>query len=193
MRVEDHPGPRIAVIGDAGSGKTTLAARLAQILGIPHIELDALHWQADWKMVERDLFRVRVEQALSIPVWVTDGNYSKARDLIWPRATALVWLDYPLPIILWQLTWRTLARILTRKELWSGNRETLHAAFFSRDSLFLWVLQTHQRHRQEYNRLLAQPEYSHLQVTHLHSRNETNHWLKQQAEHAPQNHSSSLS
>ena len=31
---------RIAVVGSMGSGKTTISVRLAEILDIPHIELD---------------------------------------------------------------------------------------------------------------------------------------------------------
>lgn len=171
------PGPRIAVIGVTGSGKTTVSARLAQALGIPHVELDALHWQADWTMTNLEVFRQQVDRALSGPTWVTDGNYAKARDLIWPRATTLVWLDYPLSIVLWQLTRRTLARILHREVLWNGNRETFRGAFFSKDSLFLWALHTHKRYRPEFTRLLSQPENAHLQVIIQHSRKETNRWL----------------
>lgn len=36
---------RIVVIGSTGSGKTTLANQLAHTLNLPHIELDALHWE----------------------------------------------------------------------------------------------------------------------------------------------------
>ena len=135
-------GARIVVVGVTGSGKTTTAIRLARILEIPHVELDSLHWQPNWVMAEKETFRQLVDQALSGPGWVTDGNYSKARDLIWGRATTIVWLDYALPVILGQLIWRTLKRVITRVELWNGNRETLRGAFFSKDSLFLWALKT---------------------------------------------------
>lgn len=173
------PGPRIAVVGVTGSGKTTVAAQLAKALGFPHIELDALHWQANWTMARLENFRQQVAQALSGPAWVTDGNYAKVRDLIWPRANTLVWLDYPLAVVLWQLTHRTLARILHHEVLWNGNRETFRGQFLSRDSLFLWAMQTHKRHRSEYTRLLSLPEYAHLQVIHLYSRKETQRWLRQ--------------
>ena len=93
--------------------------------------------------MEREAFRQAVAQALSGPAWVTDGNYSKVRDLIWSRATTLVWLDYSLPVILWQLTQRTWKRIITHEELWNGNRETWRGALFSKDSLFLWAVQTY--------------------------------------------------
>ncbi len=172
------PGPRIVVVGVTGCGKTTTALHLARILGFPHVELDALHWQPNWVMTEREPFRLLVAQALSGPNWVTDGNYRKASDLIWARATTIVWLDYTLPVILWQLTRRTLKRVITREELWNGNRETLRGAFFSKDSLFVWALQTYPRYRKTYPQFFARPENDHLQVIRLRSRRETAGWLK---------------
>ncbi len=98
---------RIAVIGTSGSGKTTTARTLAGRLRLLHVELDALHWDAGWSMAPLAVFRERVAQALAGDAWVVDGNYGKVRDLIWPRAELLVWLDYGLPIIFWRLLWRS--------------------------------------------------------------------------------------
>lgn len=150
---------RIAVVGTTGSGKTTLAQQLAERLGIPHVELDALYWGPNWTEPTREEFRARVAQAVAGDRWVADGNYSKVRDLVWSRADTAVWLDYSLPVILWQLARRTLRRVATQEELWSGNRERMRGAFFSRNSLFVWALQTYWRRRRDYPRLLAQPEY----------------------------------
>jgi hypothetical protein len=172
-------------LGVTGCGKTVTAARLARILGLPHIELDALHWQPGWVMTETETFRRQVAKALAGPGWVTDGNYSKARDLIWGRATTLIWLDYALPVILWQLTWRTLKRVITREELWNGNRETLRGAFFGPDSLFRWALHTHPRYRRSFPQAFARPENAHLRVIHLRSRGETAAWLQQLETRAP--------
>jgi adenylate kinase family enzyme len=187
MEAQPIPGPRIVVVGVTGSGKTTTALRLSGILGIPHIELDALHWLPSWVPMEREPFRQAVAQALSGPAWVTDGNYIKARDIIWERATTLIWLDYSLPVILWQLTLRTWKRVFTREVLWNGNRETLRGAFFSKDSLFLWALQTYPRFRQEYSKHQTMPGGAHLQMIHLRSRRETGAWLSQLEEHQAQN------
>ena len=179
MDASRFPGPRIVVVGTTGSGKTTTSLHLARILGIPHIELDALHWQPNWVAMEQEPFRQLVTQSLSGPAWVTDGNYSKARDIIWSRSTTIVWLDYPLLVILWQLTWRTWKRVISGEELWNGNRETVRGAFFSKDSLFLWALQSHPRQRRLFTNYNTTPEGAHLQMVHLHSRRETAQWLSQ--------------
>ncbi len=172
------PGSRIVIVGAAGCGKTTTARQLARILGLPHVELDALYWQPNWVSAELEPFRQGVAQALSGPRWVTGANYSKAIDVIWGSATTVVWLDYALPVILWQLTGRTLKRIITREALWNGNRETLRGTFMSKDSILLWSIKSFTRQRQRYPRFFALPEYAHLQVIHLRSRKETGEWLQ---------------
>jgi len=170
-------GRRVAVIGTTGSGKTTLARAIAQCLGYPHIELDALHWEPNWVEAPLDVFRMRVDAALRGETWVTDGNYSKGRDIVWSGADTLVWMDYSLPVIFWRLWWRSLKRIVSREELWGGNRENAHNAFFSRESLFLWVLTSRPRHRRDYPALLQRSEYAHLKLIRLHSPRETGQWL----------------
>lgn len=168
---------RIVVVGTSGTGKTTLARQLAGRLGHPYVELDALHWDANWTMASLPLFRERVAQALSGAAWVADGNYAKARDLIWPRAELVVWLDYGLPLIFWRLLRRSLRRAVLHEELWNGNRERLHHQFWSRDSLFLWAWQSQRRHRAEYPRLLLQAEHAHLALIHLRTPGATRAWL----------------
>ena len=170
--IQDNPftlGRRIVVVGTTGSGKTTLASELAQQLEVPHVELDALHWEPDWTEAPTDLFRERVTRALSGEAWVADGNYSAVRDIVWSRADTIVWLDYSLPTILYRLTKRTFRRIFTREELWGGNKERMWVQFLSRDSIFLWALKTYRRRRREYPELFSSPEYAHLHLIHMHS------------------------
>ena len=173
----DFPYRRICVIGTTGSGKSTLASQLARRLHIPHIELDAIHWEPGWKESDREITRARVGEIACTDAWVVDGNYSFLRDLLWPRAEALIWLDYPLPLILWRLWWRTWRRALKKELLWGTNTERLGPQFFSKDSLFLWALKTHGRHRKNYAHSPRLPEYAHLTVHHFKSPRETEEWL----------------
>jgi adenylate kinase family enzyme len=160
---------RVVVGGTTGSGKTTLAREIAAMIGAPAVELDSLHWEPDWTEAETPVFRARVEAALAGGRWVVDGNYNKVRDLTWARADLLVWLDYPIARIFWQLAHRTTRRVFTQEELWSGNRERFRTAFLSRESLFVWAVQTHWKKRREYPVTLRRPEYAHLRVVRLRS------------------------
>jgi adenylate kinase family enzyme len=170
-------GQRIHIVGTSGSGKTTLARQISQHLAIPHLELDALYHEPNWTEAPTEVFRKRVEQALRGENWVVDGNYSKVRDIVWSRADTVVWLDYPLPVIMRRVVRRTIRRVVIQEELWNGNRETWQTTF-SRDSIILWVLQTYRKSRKEYPILFKQPEYAHLKVVHLRSPKATTAWLQ---------------
>ena len=146
---------RINVVGTSAVGKTSMAAALATLLEVPHVELDALHWEPNWTEAPDDVLRDRVRAAIAGDGWVVDGNYAKVRDLLWERAEAVVWLDLPLRTVLWRYVTRTVRRIAHREELWSGNRERLSTHLFNRDSLLWWILTTYGKRRREYPPLLA--------------------------------------
>ena len=169
--------PRIAVVGPTGSGKTTTAGRLARITGAEHVEMDALFWEPNWTKSEPEVFRARIGAALDRAAWVTDGNYSVVRDLIWPHADMLVWLDYPFVRVFLQLFRRTARRGLRRQELWSGNRESLRTAFMTRDSLFVWLAKSHGKHRKLYPVALREQQHAHLRVVRMPSPGATSRWL----------------
>jgi adenylate kinase family enzyme len=199
---------RIVVIGTTGSGKTMLAQAIAQRFAIPHVELDALYWGPDWTPYPDDAFRADVEQATRGDNWVIDGNHSHIRDIVWPRANTLIWLDYALPVIFWNLSKRTARRLVTRQELWQGNRETWRNQFLWRiasrslrrvagredpqgeqglsiDDEFTdpdrstgQTLNAHQRRRAIYPQLFDLPEAAHLNIITLRSPREANRWLE---------------
>ena len=159
---------RAVVVGTSGAGKTTFARALAERMGVRHIEFDAYRHGPDWTETPDDVFRRRVSDVADASGgWVADGNYSIVRDLIWTRAAAVVWLDYPFPLVFWRLFWRTIGRSVKRTELWNGNRETLWRHFFTKDSLFLWALRTHRRRKRGYLAAFEMPEHRHLTVFRL--------------------------
>jgi adenylate kinase family enzyme len=168
---------RIHVIGTSGSGKTTFAGRVAECLEIPHVELDALHWGQNWTEPAVNEFREKVAAALEGDAWAVDGNYSKVRDIIWERADTVVWLDYPLPVVMARVIWRTFRRGLTREELWNENRERLIGNLFSKDSIILWSFTTYHRRKREYPELFKQPEYRHINFVRLRLSGEGREWV----------------
>jgi adenylate kinase family enzyme len=115
---------RIAITGPSGSGKTTLAAELAQTLGIRHVEIDALHHGPNWESCGAEVLAERVRAATDGDGWVTDSTYhTMLGDLIVARADVLVWLDLPVPLVMWRLLRRTHVRARDGVELWNGNVE----------------------------------------------------------------------
>jgi len=151
---------------------------LARRLGVPHVELDAIHWGADWTPAPVPEFRKQAEDALCGDAWTADGNYSVVRDIVWGRADTVVWLDYSLPVIIGRVVRRTFRRTITREVLWNENRERLADALASRDSIVLWALRTYRRRRREYPMLFGQPEYAHLNVVHFRTPGDARSWLE---------------
>ena len=64
---------RILVAGTAGSGKTTLAGRIAATMRIPRTEIDALYHEPNW--TPRDTFMLEVAAFAAQPTWVTEWQY----------------------------------------------------------------------------------------------------------------------
>lgn len=156
------PTLRIVVIGPSCAGKSTFARSLAQERGCTHIELDDLFWSPDWAPKPTREFVRLVEAAAGGECWVADGNYSVARDVLWPRATTVVWLNFGLPRVLWRGLRRTVTRCATGQVLWHGNRESLRRAFLSRDSILVWIVTTFHRRQREFSALRRSGAYGHL-------------------------------
>lgn len=166
------------MLGTSGSGKSTLAKRIAQGMNVPYVELDSLYHERNWSPAPDEVFRERLANAISGGEWVVDGNYHRlARDLTWPQADHIFWLDLPFALVFYRVLKRTLRRCLMREELWNGNRERLWPQFFSRDSLLLWVITTHWRRRRQCDELSANPDYA-GRVTRLRSGREIAELLK---------------
>ncbi|TWT99249.1 topology modulation protein [Botrimarina colliarenosi] len=169
---------RIAIVGCSGAGKTTLARRLADRFGSTHIELDGLNFEPGW--TKRPLPEVRqdVAEAVSADRWVACGNWRPLRDLVWGRATTLIWLDLPFATCFRRVFFRTLQRSLTGKLIHNGNRESLQQTFCSRESILLWVIRSHGERRKNLPRELQEPQWSHLRTHRLRSPTEVDQFLK---------------
>ena len=181
--IQDVRGVRVIVAragGVTSSGKSTVAEALARRCGLHFIELDALHWEPIWHEAPLEVFRKRVEQEILAEQWAVAGNYHVVRDLIWVKAEAVIWLDYPLLTVLRQLTRRTLRRWWNQELLWGTNRERLstHFKLWSQDSLFHWLFKTYWRRKREILTLLSQQEHQHLKLLRFTNPSATQRWLE---------------
>jgi adenylate kinase family enzyme len=174
--------PRILLKGASGAGKSTLGRALSSRLGLPFIELDALHHGPNWTAASAEELRAQLAATLDDERgWVVDGNYdSKLGTLLWDRAELIVWLDLPLLSKFWRLAKRTTRRLLSREELWNGNRESLKEALWGGDALFPWAVRAHFRHRRSWPTLLAERPHVRLKTA-----SEVEAWLTTYSPPAP--------
>jgi adenylate kinase family enzyme len=172
---------RVSVVGNSGSGKTTLAAALAARLGVPHLELDSVFHQPNWEPLPAAEFRARVGEFAAGPGWVADGNYSAVQDLLWQRADTVVWLDLPRLVVMRQLYWRTLCRLLARTELWNGNTEPWSNLWRvdPEQSILAWAWTRHRVYRQRYLQESADPANAQLHFIRLRTPAAVTRFLRQ--------------
>ena len=174
-----HGCQRILILGRTGSGKTTLARELAASIGVPHVELDALYFGPDFSTVPLSVLRERTSAAVAGDRWVTDGNKSSVRDLVWPRADTVIWLDYPLWVSLWRLGRRAIWRtgVIRSQATNGGGKAGLVKQIWLAARGVLTALRSHMGQRREYRRMFTEQENLHLVVLRLRSPHATRRWL----------------
>src|ERR1700734_786197 len=99
---------RVLVLGTSGAGKTTMAKFLAEMLNVPHLELDACFHEANWKRAGPEIFIARVKVAPAGGEWAVCGNYRLVREKLVGEADVIVWLDLSFPVVFSQVLVRTL-------------------------------------------------------------------------------------
>lgn len=172
---------RVVVVGTSGTGKSTLARALAERIGAAWLELDAVHHLPGWEPSTTAEFRAAVSEFLAIhDRWVVDGNYGAVRDLLWTAADTAVWLDLSRARTMWRVTTRSLRRVLTREELWNGNREEWRnlLAWDPERSIVRWAWTTHGERRERFPIELREPRWQPLAVHRLRTPSEVARFLE---------------
>ena len=167
-------GQRIHVVGNSAAGKSTLGQRLARILDAPFVELDALNWQPDWVGLNitnpAELDR-RMREATAGASWVAAGSYMRfAQAAFWDRLQTVVWLDLPMPLLLYRMLSRSWRRWRSNELLWGSNYERFWPQLMvwrKQDSLVWWIVTQHRRKRRELVAAMADPRWVHVRFVRL--------------------------
>lgn len=159
---------RAVILGTSGAGKSTLARALAEVYGLPYVDLDDLAGSA-YPPVTGEAFVTRVREIVAQPYWIIDGDYHRRLgDLVLSRAEVAVWLDLPLRVSLARMWQRT------SRDIRAGTRPLQLA-------LAGWVaheIRSHIRRRFSMpRRLSAHPS---LRVVHLRNKQQVDSWLASQ-------------
>ena len=158
---------RIYIIGTSGCGKSTLAKQLAIKLNYPHIELDYYRFLPNWQKRNQSEFINIIKEKINVVNWIVCGNETaELKYYLLNNTDKIIWLDYSFPLVFWRTTTRTLRRILSKECCCNGNSETLHQQFFSKHSIFYWIIKTFHQRRLEYQKLLLNPIFK-IKILHI--------------------------
>ena len=113
---------RVAVFGNAGGGKSTLARRLAELTGLPLYVVDMMQFGAGGAKVPHDEFLQAHADLLRLDEWIVDGFGNAA--LAWERfaaADTLIYVDLPLWIHYSWVTKRLVKGLFANPKGWPDN------------------------------------------------------------------------
>jgi adenylate kinase family enzyme len=168
----------LLIVGVSCAGKSTLARTLADRSGLGVVELDALAWDPGWQRAPTEVFRGRVEHAVTDDGWVAPGNYTAVRDILWTRADTIVWLDFSPRVLVPRILRRSWRRWRSGEVLWGGNKENFWDQLVPTDKSLVWfTLRSYRRRRREYEVAMADPQWAHLKWIRLNSPRALDQWL----------------
>lgn len=166
-------------MGNSSSGKSTLAARLAQALDAEFVELDALNWLPGWVGLDEndpaELER-RFRAATGGERWVAAGSYATySQQAFWHRLDTVVYLDLPMPLLLWRVLRRSWRRWRSRELLWGTNRERFWPQLMvwrKKKSLVYWIVTQQVRKRRKLVACMSDARWAHIRFVRLASSRE---------------------
>ncbi len=167
-------GQRIHVLGNSSSGKSTVGLRLSRALGVPFVELDALNWEPGWvglNDTDPDELERRFRDATKSDGWVAAGSYSRfSQRAFWPRLQTAVYLDLPIPQLLWRMLTRSWRRWRSGEVLWGTNKDRFWPQLMfwrKEDALLWWIITQQSRKRNRWVEYVADPQWTHIRFVRL--------------------------
>jgi adenylate kinase family enzyme len=170
------PYKRTIVFGSTGVGKTTMVKLIAEEFDLPVIDIDSLRREAGRSTSPEETFVLLTTESVRGDTWIIDGSYTSVQDIVWPRAEAIVWLDFSFWVFLSRLVKRSLHRIFIRKKSEKPIKGRYQPAS-ERTWNYLRAIFTGKQRRERYFATLYTSNNAHLHVIRLSSPQEAQLWL----------------
>jgi adenylate kinase family enzyme len=166
---------RIVIVGASGAGKSSLAEELSCILRIPCFELDG---STEQDRPESDL-QAYVHRIAGLEAWIVPADYTSIRQILWPRAEAILWLDYPLPFALTRLARREFTVYLIQKVFVRQTYSNFWMKYLNKLQAFRRAFYMHRRNRRNLLSLLQQKEFTHIVLLRFKKPAQTSAWVSE--------------
>ncbi len=153
-----------------------MARRIAEEFALPVIDIDSLRREAGKSAAPEDTFSRLIAESVKADNWIIDGSYTSVQDIIWSRADAIVWLDFPFWVFCWRLIKRSFYRMFIRKSSEKpikGKKQPVR----ERALTYLQAIFTGHSRRQRYFATLYSSKNVHLHVIRLFSPKDADLWL----------------
>ena len=143
---------RVAVFGNTGGGKSTLAKRLAELTRLPLYQLDLIQYRAGGSEVPREEYFRAHADVLNRDEWIIDGFGDVASAFErFSKADTLVYIDLPLMTHYWWVTKRLIKAPFVKAEGWPENSPMWKSTINSYK--VVWIC--HRRLTPRYRQLVA--------------------------------------
>lgn len=177
---------RISIVGASGSGKSQLSRAVSVQTALPLHELDHIRDETGHELLTREDFIGCVSEIAERDDWIIDGHFRDVRQIVWSRAQAVIWLNYPVSLVIWRLLRRALRRKLATG--WTGKRPVnqitgsegwpIVQPMTSASWRKRWIrLANNLREQREYRKLLGPENCFGIELVELTSISKTDQWL----------------
>ncbi len=142
---------RILVLGNSGSGKSTMAKLIGEKLNIKVHHIDSYFWGPNWNPIPKTELKDCIREIIKNDSWVIDGNYSSSLDIRLKEADTLIYLNYPTSLSLYRVIKR---RIMyhnkTRPDMGEGCNEKIDLEFLK------WIIGFKRKNRPKLMKLIEE-------------------------------------
>ena len=109
---------RVAIIGNAGGGKSTLCRQIAEAHNLPVFAVDKFQWRPNWTPVPQEEVASEIQKVITRDRWLIDGwGPWETIEERFEKSDTIVIVDHRLVIHLWWATKRQIKALFLPKSV----------------------------------------------------------------------------